>query len=154
MAKNSKRLPVGEEDPVLAGFRAGLAAWASALEAHQLAPPDAGFAARLAGLAAAAAEQARIYNAAAPDYEWSPHSAGQPPHELRPDSGRRGPHGLWQDFDAAVKRLGAATEGRDMLAVARAYDDVAAIAAQLAQAIEREDRAAAAPPRTRARRSA
>ncbi len=117
-----------------------------------MAPPDAGFAARLAGLAAAADEQARVNRAAAADYEWVPYSAGRPPYELLPDTGRRGPQNLWQRFDAAVAQLGAASEDEDMIAVADAYEALAAAAARLAQAIEREDRASS--PRARARHSA
>ncbi len=117
-----------------------------------MAPPDAGFAARLAGLAAAADEQARVNRAAAADYEWVPYSTGRPPYELLPDTGRRGPQNLWQRFDAAVAQLGTASEGEDMIEVADAYEALAAAAARLAQAIEREDRAGT--PRARARRSA
>jgi hypothetical protein len=119
-----------------------------------MAPPDAGFAARLAGLAAAAGEQARVYRAAAADYEWVPYSAGRPPYELLPDTGRRGPQNLWRRFDAAVAQLGAATEGEDMLDVAGAYETLAAAAAKLALAIEREDTASREGPQARARRSA
>ncbi len=119
-----------------------------------MAPPDAGFGTRLARLAAAASEQARIYHAAAAAYEWVPYSAGQPPYELLPNTGRRGPEELWRHFDTAVERLGAATEGENMLEVAGAYEDLATAAAQLGQAIEREDGAGSPRPRARARRSA
>jgi hypothetical protein len=134
-------------------MRESIAGWSSALEAHRLAPPDSGFSARLSALAAAAEEQARVYRAAAPDYEWVPYSSGQPPYELQSGSGRRGPQKLWHAFDEAVQALGVATEGQDMLDVAQAYERLAAAAAQLAQAIEREDQAAQRPP-ARARRSA
>jgi hypothetical protein len=43
--------------------------------------------------------------------------------------------------------------GEDMLEVARGYEELAAIAAELAQAVKTEDRASARP-RARARRSA
>jgi hypothetical protein len=136
-------------------MRESIAGWSSALEAHRLAPPDSGFSARLSSLAAAAGEQARVYRAAAPDYEWVPNSSGQPPYELQPGSGRRGPQKLWHAFDDAVAQLSEATEGQDMLTVAHAYERLAAAAARLAQAIEREDLAPQRPPaRTRARRTA
>jgi hypothetical protein len=154
MSKRSKPSAVDEDERTLAELRDGLAGWASAIEAHRMAPPDDGFAARLTGLAAAAGEQARVYRAAATDYEWVPYSAGQPPYELLPDTGRRGPQNLWRRFDAAVAQLGAATEGEDMPKVAGAYADLAAAATDLAQAIEREDRASSPRPRARARRAA
>ncbi len=155
MSKTSKARKAGtvEDERILDEFREGLAGWSRALQAHRLAPPDAGFSARLVELAQAAGEQARVYAAAAPDYEWVPYSAGEPPYELQPDSGRRGPQKHWQHFDQAVARLGAATEGQDMLEVAAAYQDLAAAASALAQAVEREDRAGQRP-RARARRSA
>jgi hypothetical protein len=157
VSKTSKtgKTGVAGEEPVLDALRDSLAGWASALHAHRLAPPDSGFSARLHALADAASEQARAYRTAAPDYEWAPYTAGQPPYELQPDTGRRGPPNLWQDFDHAVQRLGAATEGQDMLHVAQAYEDLADAASQLARAVKREDTAAQrAPARPRARRSA
>jgi hypothetical protein len=151
MSKRSKSSG-DEDDPALAELRASLTDWTSALQAHRMAPPDPGFSARLNRLAAAASEQARAYRAAAADYEWVPYAAGKPPYELLPNTGRRGPQNLWQRFDTAVAQLGAASEGEDMSAVADAYEALAAAAARLAQAIEREDHAGS--PRVRARRSA
>ena len=152
MSKTSKpRDGVGEVVDALEQSSAG---WRQALETHRLAPPDHGFAARLAGLAAAAGEQARVYRSAAPDYEWVPHTAGQPPYELQPETGRRGPQNLWRRFDDAVEQLGHATEGDDMLTVAQTYEELAKAATKLMQAIEREDRATASTasrPRSRAR---
>ncbi len=157
MSKTSKQ--AGGDQIAPDELQQSFAGWRQALETHRLAPPDAGFAARLAGLAAAAGEQARVHRAAAPDYEWVPHSAGQPPYELQPETGRRGPQNLWRRFDEAVEQLGHATEGQDMLAVAVAYEELAKAATKLMQAIEREDRAHASTPsrprtRARARRTA
>lgn len=159
-AKTSKARRAGDDERILAEFRDSFDSWQGALESHRLAPPDAGFSARLASLAQAASEQAHVYRAAATDYEWVPYSAPQgapaskPPYELQPNTGRRGPQDLWQRFDAAVERLSASTESHDMLAVATAYEDLAALASDLAEAIARKDHAGAKRPRTRARRSA
>jgi hypothetical protein len=151
MSKRGKPSAVDDDDQALAELRASRNGWVAAIEAHRMAPPDAGFGTRLARLAVAAGEQARVYRAAASDFEWVAGTGGQPPYELQPDTGRRGPDRLWQHFDAAVARLGAATEGEDMIEVADAYEDLAAAATELSKAIEREDAASSQRPRTRAR---
>ena len=82
------------EKRIQAEFRAAQARWREALDAHRLAPPDAGFSGRLAALSkAASAEAEACREAEAAGFEWPPHRAAssQPPYELRPDSGRRGP---------------------------------------------------------------
>lgn len=121
-----------------------------------MAPPDADFSTRLANLAAAASEQARVCRAVAAEYEWPQRDAppGQPPYELRADTGRRGPQDLWRRFDDAVERLNSTTRSDDMLAVASAYEGLAITATDLAKAVKREDRSSATRSRTRARRSA
>ncbi len=122
-----------------------------------MAPPDHSFSTRLAGLAQAAGEEARACRAAdAAGYDWPPHRAAdpRPPYELQPGTGRRGPEGLWRRFDEAVRQLNTAATGQNMLDVARAYDELAAVAAELAEAIEHEDGASTRRPRARARRSA
>jgi hypothetical protein len=131
---------------VLDDFRAALDKWRGALESHRMAPPDENFAARLAALADAAAEQARACREAdVAGFDWTPHRAAdsRPPYELQPGTGRRGPAELWQHFDAAVASLSAVATGRDIVAVAEAYDDLSAAAADLADAVGREDRAGA-----------
>lgn len=117
--------------------------WREALRHHVLAPPDAGFSARLAALAAAATQRAAACDAAAKDgFEWPAARGGaKPPYELQPGSGRRGPDELWKRFDEAVAELDRVSEGRSMRAVARAYAELSEVASQLAQAVEREDRA-------------
>jgi hypothetical protein len=145
------------EERVLSDFRDALDGWRNALEAHRMAPPDQGFSARLAGLADAASEEARACRAAdAAGFDWPPHRAAdpRPPYELQPGTGRRGPEGLWRRFDEAVRQLNTAATGQNMLDVARAYDELATAAAELAEAVEREDGASARRPRSRARRSA
>jgi hypothetical protein len=160
MSKNSAvkgEAPVLSDNEVLAEFKEGMASWAGAVEAHKLAPPDPGFAARLDALAAGASEAARVCREAdAAGFEWPParKADSEPPYELRPDTGRRGPEALWRRFDRAVARLRAAASGTDMLEVARAYDEIAAVVGELSKAVADEDRASASRPRARARRSA
>ena len=132
------------EQGAQAAFRTAQARWRDALEAHRLAPPDAGFSARLAALSEAAHVEADACRAAhASGFEWPPHRAtsSEPPYELRPGSGRRGPGELWRRFDAAAGDLSRVAAGSDILAVADAYAELSEAAGELAQAIEREDRA-------------
>jgi hypothetical protein len=146
-----------QDENAQAAFRGAQEEWRRALESHRLAPPDGGFSARLAALAAAAeAEAAACREADAAGFEWPPHraSANKPPHELQPGTGRRGPDELWRVFDAAVGELNRVATGIDLVEVADAYDALAAAAADLAAAVEREDRASGLLPRARARRSA
>jgi hypothetical protein len=138
-------------------FREAQEEWRRALESHRLAPPDAGFSARLAALAsAAAAEASACREADAAGFEWPPHraSANRPPYELQPGTGRRGPEELWASFDAAVAELNRAATGTDLGEVASAYDALAAAAGELASAVEHEDRANGLLPPARARRPA
>jgi hypothetical protein len=137
-----------------AAFREAQHGWRQALESHRLAPPDAGFSARLAGLASAAeSEAAACREADGAGFEWPPHraSANKPPYELQPGTGRRGPEVLWRVFDAAVAELNRAATGTDPIEVAAAYEALAAAAGDLASAVEREDRASGLLPRARAR---
>jgi hypothetical protein len=138
-------------------FRAAQERWREALDAHRLAPPDAGFSARLTALAdAARAEAAACRGAEAAGFAWPPHRAAssKPPYELRPGSGRRGPDELWARFDGAVAELDRAATGTDLLDVAHAYDVLADAAAELAVSVEEADRASGLLPRRRLRRSA
>jgi hypothetical protein len=74
-------------------------------------------------------------------YEWPRHrAASEPPYKLRPDSGRRGPEGLWQRFDVAVSELNRATSKTKIGKIADAFEELAAIAGELAEAIDRDDR--------------
>src|SRR5207248_8437625 len=66
-----------------------------------------------------------------------------PPYELRPGTGRRGPPELWARFDAAVAALNHAITGSNAASVADAFGDTAQAANALAEAVEREDEAAA-----------
>jgi len=154
----SKDSAVRDDQAVLSQFKEGMVGWHHAMQAHKLAPPDQGFAARLALLAKGSSEAARVCKMAEEaGFDWpstrKPDS--QPPYELRPGTGRRGPEDLWQRFDEAVTRLGVVVAGNDMREVARGYEAMAAIAKELAEAVAAEDHASvAARPRARARRSA
>ncbi len=120
--------------------------WADAMRAHKLAPPDAGFAARLSALSeAAATEQVAWEHAHGAGLLWRPVPGAEnaePPYELRAGTGRRGPDDLWARFDAAVATLNRAITGSDAAAVADAFGEIAEAAAELADAVVREDEAA------------
>jgi hypothetical protein len=140
-----------------AAFHAAQARWREALDAHRLAPPDAGFSLRLAELSLAAhAESEACRQAESAGFAWPPHRAAssRPPYELRPDAGRRGPDELWRRFDAAAADLSRTAAGTDILAVADAYAELGEAAGELAAAVEREDEASGLLQRKRARRSA
>jgi hypothetical protein len=146
-----------QEKEAQAAFRAAQQLWRDALEAHRLAPPDAGFSARLAALSeAATAEAAACREAEAAGFAWPPHRAttSAPPCELRPESGRRGPEKRWHRFDAAAADLSRTAATADILAVADAYARLGEAAGELARAVEREDEASGLLHRRRARRSA
>src|SRR5271167_2061545 len=152
----SKRAADPDQQTV-SDFKQGMAAWASAVQAHKQAPPDENFAARLTALSQGASEAARVCRAAdAAGFEWPParKADSEPPYELRPGTGRRGPEELWQRFDQAITRLGTVAAGEDMLEVARAYEELAEVAGELAKAVKAEDRASGPRPRARTRRSA
>ena len=129
-------------------FADARAAWREALRAHVLAPPDAGFSGRLAGLATAARQRAEACEAAYRDgFEWPPARGGaKPPYELQRGSGRRGPEALWERFDEVVAELDRVSEGRSLRAVASAYAELAEVASQLADAVEHGDRASGLLP--------
>jgi hypothetical protein len=130
--------------------------WAEAMRAHVMAPPDAGFAARLRNLSEAAAiEQLAWERAHAAGLMWRPFPDGEPPeppYELRPGTARRGPEDLWQRFDVAVGALNVAITRPDTVALVGAFAEMANVAADLADAVERLDELAReAQARARAR---
>jgi hypothetical protein len=139
-----KRAADSEDDEIQAAFQAAQHDWITALRAHRLAPPDAGFSGRLKQLANAAQDEAQIcrraYDAG---YKWPRHRAAgsEPPYELRPESGRRGPELLWERFDAAVEALNRAAATTDLHRVASAYEEMAVAAGALSEEIELQDRA-------------
>jgi hypothetical protein len=121
--------------------------WAEAMRAHKLAPPDAGFAARLRALAEAAGrEQVAWEHAHAAGLMWRPIPGAEnaePPYELRPGTGRRGPADLWTRFDGSVAALNRAITGSNAAQVADAFGELAEAAGALAEAVAREDELAA-----------
>ncbi|HET6868653.1 MAG TPA: hypothetical protein VFH80_22260 [Solirubrobacteraceae bacterium] len=117
--------------------------WAEAMRAHKLAPPDAGFGARLGALAEAAGrEQVAWEHAHAAGLMWRPIPGAEnaePPYELRPGTGRRGPAELWTRFDASVAGLNRAITGSSAAEVADAFGELSEAAGALAEAVARED---------------
>jgi hypothetical protein len=136
---------------ILRAVRQAGTTWAEAMRAHKLAPPDAGFAARLRTLAdAAASEQAAWEHAHAAGLLWRPipgAERAEPPYELRPGTGRRGPEALWSRFDASVAALNRAISGSDSAAVADAFGELSEAAGELADAVARDDERARARAR-------
>jgi hypothetical protein len=129
--------------------------WAQAMRAHKMAPPDAGFAARLRALAdAAASEQVAWEYAHSAGLQWRPivgADRAEPPYELRPGTGRRGPPDAWARFDVAVASLNRAITGSDAAAVADAFGDISEAAGAMADALAREDsQRSESTPRSRA----
>jgi hypothetical protein len=142
-------MPDEEDEQIQGEFQSAQHGWIEALKAHRLAPPDAGFSARLLELSKAAHAEALIcWKAHDAGYRWPRHrSAGaEPPYELRPESGRRGSELAWQRFDAAVEALNRATRGTDLHRVGSAYEEMAAAAGGLAEEIAIEDRASGLLP--------
>jgi hypothetical protein len=148
-----------ERAQIMRAVRHASTAWADAMRGHKLAPPDAGFAARLRTLAEAAeGEQVTWEHAHAAGLLWRPvpgAESAEPPYELRPGTGRRGAPELWDRFDAAVTRLNHAIAGTSAAEVADAFGEISAAASALADAVDEEDAAAAeSQPRGRARGAA
>lgn len=147
-----------EREAVMHAVRAAGGDWAEAMRAHKLAPPDAGFAARLSGLAEAARrEQSAWEHAHAAGLQWRPvpgAEQAQPPYELRPGTGRRGPEELWERFDRAVAALNRAITGANAAHVADAFGELAQAATDLADAVAREDESATQAATTRVRGAA
>ncbi len=142
-----------ERAHIMRAVRHASNAWADAMRAHKLAPPDLGFAGRLRGLAdAAEREQVTWEHAHASGLLWRPvpgAERAEPPYELRPGTGRRGPTELWEEFDAAVAGLNRAITGTSAAEVADAFGDIAEAARALAGAVAREDQTALQTQRAR-----
>jgi hypothetical protein len=136
-----------ERAEILRAVRHASNAWAEAMRAHKLAPPDAEFASRLRALAEAAqTERITWEHAHAAGLQWRPipgAASAEPPYELRPGTGRRGPEDLWARFDAAVATLNEAIAGTGAAAVADAFGEIELAAGALADAVASEDDAPA-----------
>jgi excisionase family DNA binding protein len=120
--------------------RAAIFEWTMAVESSRFAPPDAQFSSRIRTIAQAAtwrAEGAR--RDPGPGFKANP---GQDlhgltiSHELRPGANRPGPQDAWDLFDRVVARLGSALDGNSAKAVARAFDDLASIMNEIADALD------------------
>ena len=142
-----------ERAHIMRAVRHASNAWAEAMKTHKLAPPDAGFASRLGGLAQAAErEQVTWEHAHAAGLLWRPVPGAEhaePPYELRPGTGRRGPRELWDRFDAAVAGLNRAITGTSAADVADAFGEIAEAAGALSEAVAHEDQLPATHARAR-----
>jgi len=125
--------------------------WESALRAHLLAPPDAGYARRLRNFAEACEQQQTAYaHAAAAGLAWTPVPASETPEappELSPDSGRRGPPELWARFDSAIEDFGRALEGISLASISHAFGELGEILRALSRAVAEQDAVAQAAER-------
>lgn len=132
---------------IMRGVRQAGDDWAQAMRAHKLAPPDAGFGARLSALSEAAGREQTVWeHAHAAGLLWRPipgAERAEPPYELRPGTGRRGPAELWERFDAAVVDLNHAITRSNAATVADAFGELSAAAGALADAVVLEVEAAA-----------
>jgi hypothetical protein len=132
--------PSPAKDHAWSAVSGAQASWASALRAHEMAPPDPGFRGRLRALAEGAAAMRDAHTTALEaGLAWRPipgSDRARPPYELRPGTGRRGPTDLWARFDDAVERLNRAGGGESLAEVVAAYAAVAEAAGALADALE------------------
>ena len=130
----------GAKEQTWSAVRDARSAWADATRAHEQAPPDTGFRARLRSLSDAAAAMRDAHaQALQAGLAWRPIEGSErarPPYELRPGTGRRGPDELWARFDAAVEQLNTAGAGDSLAEIVAAYAAVAHAAAALANALE------------------
>jgi hypothetical protein len=128
--------------------------WESALDAHALAPPDAGFPARLRALSAAAADQAAAFELAVEGgLGWRPRPVEGAFHlapELTPGMTRPGPEELWRAFDDAVADLAQALAGSSPAQLAAAFSQLSEVSGALADELQR----AAVAARSRGRSAA
>lgn len=120
--------------------------WEAALDAHALAPPDAGFPARLRALSNAAAEQASAFELAAEGgLGWRPRTIEGDfslAPELTPGMTRPGPEELWRAFDQSVAVLADALAGSSPTQLATAFSQLADSSAVLASELQRTYRPA------------
>jgi hypothetical protein len=120
--------------------------WEAALDAHALAPPDAGFPTRLRALSEAAAEQASAFELAAEGgLGWRPRKVEglfSLAPELTPGMTRPGPEELWRAFDDSVSALADALAGSSPAQLATAFSQLADASAELATELQRTYRPA------------
>jgi excisionase family DNA binding protein len=103
----------------------------------------ASYPARLRTLAEAAEEESRALTLAhLANVPWKPRPGASKltfPYEVRPASRRSGPRATWRLFDDAVKQLGLALEGESMKRLAEAFERLASVAGELAEALTDEE---------------
>lgn len=119
--------------------------WQTAVRDHAQPPPDAGLSRRLRALADAAAQEQTAYGYAAEQgFGWRPGPPWLPPHELRPAPWRPSlaPTDLWERFDEAVETLSQARTGVSVIAIARAFGQLAEAAWALEVALDGDHQAA------------
>lgn len=116
--------------------------WREALDEHDRAEPNAGYAERLRKSAAAAAqEQVACLEVAGEGLDLEPLSRDevQPlPYELQRGSGRVGPDALWARFDEIHDAWLAAWMQRDMRVLADAFGQLSEVCNELADAVDLE----------------
>lgn len=115
-------------------------AWESALDAHALAPPDAGFPLRLRALSNAAADQAKAFELAAEGgLGWRSRTIDgvfSLAPELTAGMNRPGPDELWAQFDAAVAGLATALAGSSVAVLAAVFTELSEVSAGLAAQVQ------------------
>jgi hypothetical protein len=120
--------------------------WESALDAHALAPPDAGFPMRLRVLSIAAGEQAAAFELAAQGgLGWRSRAIDSEfslAPELTPGRTRPGPPELWHRFDVATAALAAALAGSSPKVLAESFTELSEVSGLLAIDLQRTYRAA------------
>jgi hypothetical protein len=98
---------------------------------------------RLRTLAEAAEGESRALTLAdLADIKWNPRPGASKlrlAYELEQQNGRPGPPGVWARFDHAVKQLGKALEGDSIKTLAGVFEQLSAIARELAEACEQLD---------------
>jgi len=121
---------------IVARMQAAGRAWESALDAHALAPPDAGFPGRLEALANAAALQAAAFELAAEaGLGWRSRTIDNGfvlAPELAPGMTRPGPVELWTSFDEAVVGVAGALTGSSLADLASAFAELSDVSGELA----------------------
>lgn len=117
------------------------AAWDTAIDASENAPPDPGFARRVRAIAKASELQAASLRRAGriPGFIWTPLPETDEmilSHELRPGGNRPGPARLWQQFDMTVERLSVAMQGNVVDLVADEYAELVTVLVEIVDALD------------------
>lgn len=115
----------------------------AALAASRDAPPAPGYLDRIRAIADGFEHAASaLRNGAAAGVRWNPRTTfgwHSLPYELKPDGNRPGDSALWDEFDAAVERLGITFTGTDLRAVADGHAEVRDRLLDVADELEADD---------------